>query len=981
MTVASNVIKRFLKIIAWFAVSILAIFIVILLLIRLPAVQNYAVDKVTSFVSNKTGTKVNIGNIYIGFPSTVIINNIFLDDLHSDTLLYANEIRAGVGLFGLIQGDISLGDITLTDVTVNLSRNNQDSTFNFNFLIEAFASKNKPESVDTSKKSTNISVDEIEMTNFHFTFKDDVSGMNLKTYIGELVLPVNDMDLDSLRFNAGDIEIKNTKIEFIQLFTTTTDTSSSSGALPEFFAQNISVVNSSFHMLNKDDSTGMYVKSGDFEISDVLCDLKSNVINASHIKLDSSSCMLFDRKITSQESAAKNKPSQDVDINIPFRIDVKKLEVNNSLFVVKGVDTISKPEFNPQNMSLAIRNFKINNIYHDRGYAGFSVLETKVSDRSGLAVSKFQGDFKITPSMFSVADFELKTNNSEINGIIRGRFKNLQMLIDEPGKSIVNVKLENSIINLEDLLLIRNDLSKQEIIAKNRNRKFVVNLFADGSLDNINVKDLSVQAGNTTFINISGQVSGLPDADKLFLNLNANRITTTASDIQSFISLPSSVNVPENITLSGSYVGSTTTFTYKVFAGTNRGLIVASGSFYNLDLPNPGYKLSAKLDQIELGYIFKSPDLGKINLVTNISGSGFKPESMIAGFSIKSDSVSVKNYTYENIDFFGSAKKGTISFKGNIADKNLDLNLQASLGILKEKEFYKAEINLKGLDLQELHFSDEELRASGTGLLDLKGNNMNNLSGNVEIKDVLIIKKGRNYPIESLAVLNINESGSKSVSLESSLLTAKFNGSVSITETGKELGLFFGKYFNADSISKSYVKGDQKFGFSVLVKNAPVISEVFVPGLESFIPGPIMGSFSSAESKLNVVVQFPQVIYKGIRVDSLNVKVDSDDNKLTVLTSLTRLSVGDIELTRTDFIAVASDNKIRAGIVVGTEDKVKLKMQALLTHGSEKGTIKLAIVDNKIVLNNQNWMIPPDNYVQLGGLYPDFHNFSFTHEL
>ena len=979
MTATSNILRKVLKIIAWVFASILAIFILVLLLIRLPAIQNYAVDKVTSFVSSKTGTVVSIGNIYIGFPSTVIINEIFLDDLNKDTLLHAKEIRAGVGLFGLIKGDISLGNVSLTEVTANLKRNSIDSTFNFNFLINAFASKNKPATVDTVKKPMNITVDKIELFNVHFAFKDDISGLNLKTYVGEVVLPVNDMDLDSLRFNAGDIEINNTRIEFIQLFSSVDDSSAGTGNLPEFTAQKLSVVNSSFHMIHPNDSTGMYVKSGDFEITDVFCNLKTNVISANKIDLDKSSLMIFDRKIEAVKSI-ENKSSKTVDIKIPFQIDVKKLEVNNSLFVVQGNDTLSRPEFNPENLSLVISNFEVKNIYHHNGNAGLSIVETNISDRSGLAIRKLKGDFKTTPISTSIANLELKTGYSEVNGMVSVRYRSLQKFIEEPGKAMVNLHLTNSLICLDDLLLLKSDLIQQEIISKNRHRNNVINMMADGTIDNLNLRNFSLQTGNSTFLNITGSVYGLPDSDKLFMDLVANRLTTTASDINSFITLPEKINIPENVALSGNFKGSPTTFEYKLYAGTNRGRVIAIGAFYNIDSRKPGYKLSAKLDQLDLGFILKNEMLGNVNLSTNISGEGFDPESMTTVYSLKSDSVFVNDYSYNKIEFMGAVKNGTVYANGKIDDENLQLELKVALGMIKEQEFYEAEINLKGIDLEALKFTDHELRASGAGVINLHGNNFNNLIGNVEIKDVLIVKDGRNYPIESLAVININEGGKNSVSMESSLLTAKFNGSVSFDQTAKLLSHFVENYFSTDSVTIEKDTVSQMFNFSVMVKNAPVISEVFIPGLDSFIPGPIIGTFNSKESLLNVNIQFPQVIYKGISVDSLSVKVDSDVERLNFYTSFTRLSVGDIELARTDFVATASNNKIRLGILIVKDKLEKLKMQALLTPGTSFGKYKLTVVENQIILNGQKWLVPDENYVQIGGDYPEFHNFSISHD-
>ncbi len=983
MSAASKVGKKVLKIAAWVLGIIVMIFLVLILCIRIPAVQNYIVKQVTAFVAGKTHTTVTIGSIYIGFPSTVIINEIFLDDLNQDTLLYAHEVRAGLGIYGLIKGNISLGDVSLEKVIANISRNNTDSTFNFNFLIEALAGKKpKAANADTVSKPVNLSVDDVSLKEITFRFRDEITGIDLKTYLGDVTIPINTLSIDSLIFEVGDIEIHNSNIDLVMFKTTPPDTSTTIGAMPRFSADALKVTGLAFHMSNTVDSMDMYVKSGDFNVTKPEFSLKSNTIVAGNVILAKASCMIFNRKILTDEAGGEKDSVVfgDALFELPFAVDVKNMDVSESVFAMKNLASKPLEGFDPQNMVLAIHHFRSTDIYHNNGTASVKMLQASVSDRSGLTVKNLKGDFKTDLKSITVTNLSLVTGNSEINGDIHAGYEGMKNLMSHPAEAKLRVNLKNTVVSVKDLILFNETLAEQEIINKNRDRKFLITMAASGTLGNVSIKQLALRTAHATAIQINGTIKGLPDPDKMFLNLNVNRITTTAQDIGDFVTIPETVNLPEHLLVTGKVKGSLSTFNFDVAAATNRGNVTASGNLTDLNANHPGYDIKVRLSNMDVAYVLKNEMYGPADLNASINGNGFQPETMNTKFDLKSERITLKGYEYNNISFTGTVINGELATKGAIADENLDLTLTASVGLLKEKEFYKAEINLKGIDLEALKFSDHELRANGTGIINVQGNALNNLSGNVSIKDVLIVKKGKNYPIETLAVININENKKKNVAIESSLLTARFDGSISIDETARQLGVFFKRYFTSDTIPLTPDLKEQYFSFNVVIKNAPVISEVFVPGLESFIPGPISGSFVGAESKLNVDIQLPQVIYSGIRIDSLSVKVDSDVDKMNFYVSLNRLSMGDVELARTDFMATAADNKIHAGIIIANEDRVKLKMKALIALGGKPDYYKISVLEQGIILGNVKWVVPADNYIEVGGPFPQFHNFSLTNK-
>ena len=130
-------LKKTIKLIMWVILSFVLISILIALLIQIPSIQTKIVHYATSFVSNKTHTKVEIKNVSISLPKSIVIEGLYLEDLKKDTLIYAGKTKVNIALYDLFHSKISISSLALEDVNLNLHSTKIDSLFNYNFLSTA----------------------------------------------------------------------------------------------------------------------------------------------------------------------------------------------------------------------------------------------------------------------------------------------------------------------------------------------------------------------------------------------------------------------------------------------------------------------------------------------------------------------------------------------------------------------------------------------------------------------------------------------------------------------------------------------------------------------------------------------------------------------------------------------------------------------------------------------------------------------------
>ncbi len=90
-----KVVRRIFRIILTIVLILLGLILLVLVLIQTGPVQNYGRRKMEAYLENKLRTKVRIGNLYIGFPSKIVLKNIYLEDRRKDTLLSGGKNRGG----------------------------------------------------------------------------------------------------------------------------------------------------------------------------------------------------------------------------------------------------------------------------------------------------------------------------------------------------------------------------------------------------------------------------------------------------------------------------------------------------------------------------------------------------------------------------------------------------------------------------------------------------------------------------------------------------------------------------------------------------------------------------------------------------------------------------------------------------------------------------------------------------------------------
>lgn len=95
--------KKYVRWTLWTIASPFILFIILCILIYLPPIQNFLVDKAAVYASEATGMNISVGRISLSFPLNLVVTDVDAASPHNDTLLSVRRLQVNVQLLPLLK--------------------------------------------------------------------------------------------------------------------------------------------------------------------------------------------------------------------------------------------------------------------------------------------------------------------------------------------------------------------------------------------------------------------------------------------------------------------------------------------------------------------------------------------------------------------------------------------------------------------------------------------------------------------------------------------------------------------------------------------------------------------------------------------------------------------------------------------------------------------------------------------------------------
>lgn len=964
MTKTFSFLKLFFKLILWVSISFLLLFIVIAILIQIPSIQNKVVNYATSFVSGKTHTRVDIKNISISFPKSVVIEGLFLEDIKKDTLLFVGEAKVSLAFRDLFNNKIHVNSCALDKVNLKLSRIETDSLFNYNFLLTAFTDTTKLPNTEPVKKSTwTFSIDNVTLNNIVLHYDDDNGGIKMAADLKHLKLKMNQIDMVHALYSIDELIIENLTASVLITKSGKTNQKKSESVLPKIAATKILINNINFIYGDSVGKQSIVADIIQLKLKDASIDLQKQNVTVDNLAL-SKSKINFNRNdevMVDSTVIVKNNTTEKSD----WKVSLKGIDLeDNSLAYLVVNKPVIKNTFDAGHLDYKNLSLQATNFYYSTDKTEVSIKKFSTVDQNNFSITKFETDFVMDQHSISASKLKIKTTNSTIDADLGIKYPSLNALKDSIQLMIVNADIKNVSVKNSDILYFNSQLSQQPFF-KNVLNVTTVSGLINGPVNNLNGKNVIVHTGTKTTLKTDFIIAGLPSVQTAYFNFPNLKINSGKKDIEMIVgtSIPKSIELPENLSAEIAFKGKLKSFESTLGISCSYG---AAHIFANID-KNENFRSKAVITNFDLGSLLKNKVMfGPISVNAEMNGSGLKKETIKAKINAEVSQIYLNKYTYHKLNIDGSIAGEEFEGKVNLNDENAAFDFAGLVNFNPHQEQYKFHLNLKGADLQKLGFTKDSIRIGLIAESDVKGGTINEINGKAVITKVNIVVSGKNYTLDSLLVASINEPNKSELNVSSAIVGIKYTGAILPTSLPQELSNFINKYFPfSDSIQQTQKIESQNFNFEIQLHNHPILSEVFFPQLKEFVPGLIHGSFDSQKNELKLNAAMKKIVYGTTEINDLLIDVNSDVNALNYKISCSNILNSQIKLDNLLVDGKLSNKTIFANIssIDSTKNK-KLVIRSVINK--DKNTYKLTLDPKDFYLMYDRWTIASDNYIEFG---------------
>jgi hypothetical protein len=986
-----------LKTILWIIASVIFLLLLVVVLIQVPAVQNFAKNKAVNYLQGKLHTKVAIGHIDIGLPKSIVLEDVYFEDQHKDTLLAGKKLEVDVSMLKLLHHTLEINEVNLNGMTLNVNRG-ADSVFNFDYIVKAFAGEQKKQPQPTDTTSTmKMSVGTIILDQIKIAYNDKITGNDVVFHLGHFDTKITDFDMDKMKFTIPKITLsgfdayirQKTMPEAVAAAPTPV-----AATKPMNMSLNLGTIDiSKIDVDYASDTMAAKVNLGRLLVEMKKIDLKNQNIGISSIELsDTKAALTF-----AQPQAVKQKVVHAVkklDTLVKPPQSQKGWSASLDKFVLANDDI--KFDNNAQkplkkgldfgHMHISDLNVDLENLVYNPDTISGKINTFTFNEKSGLSIQKFHTDFFYGPKNAYLKDLLVQTPQTVIQKDVEVSYSSIAAVTKNLGQLSLNADLDGTHVAVKDVLLLMPTMAGQ--MKGIQNETFRINGKVIGKVNDLDIPSLEVYGLGSTHIKASAKMRGLPDMNKANFDVTIDDFITSRADIDRLAppgTIPSNISIPQNLHLKGNFKGSMYTFNTKMSLRSSLGAVDLQAVLRNGNNKNAAtYNANIKVNNLNVGAITKQPQMvGAVTLSTNISGTGLNPKTASLKFKGDVASAYMKGYTYKNLMMSGTAHNGSYTASAKMADPNIHFSLDAKADMNKKEPSVSATLMIDSVNLKNLNFATVDTRFHGKIVANVPTADPDYLNADIEATDLLYVSKDQRIKLDTVSLKSTANADSSTIKLKAPMIYAHMAGKYKLTEIGAAMQDAISKYYNT-SIASGKTKpkySPENFEFDLhIVKTA--ISQQLVPDLKQLDPVLITGHFNSQTGDLTVNGSMPKIVYGTNTVNNLKLAINTGNstasvtpatgapasiaNALNYDLSVDEVKAGtSIDLLNTSISGYAQNNKLNLSLQVRDAAK-KERYRIAGVFSIAPNEYQFSFLPNGLLLDYTPWTVAADNSLQFG---------------
>lgn len=675
-----------------------------------------------------------------------------------------------------------------------------------------------------------------------------------------------------------------------------------------------------------------------------------------------------------------SKDTTKPDSVAPWKIKYGALVLNNVDFTYRLMrDTIKVTHFMNYN------NIHVSNIYgkftdinfkNDTIFSQITNLSAK--EQCGIVIKNLTTNAKISSTRLQCDSLYLKTDNSLVKGNLIFKYDTWADYSDFINKVYIKANLKDSTtLNMKDITYFSEDIKGFEEVFKIKGK-------VNGFVNDLNGSDLAIKYGkNTEFIG-DFSISGLPDFNKSFIHFDAKKLSTSKADLEKFpippfdkathLELPKEIAKLGVINYKGKFDGFINDFaTYGTFV-TDIGSLKTDLLIKNNPKTNIiEYSGNLATTNFNVAKLFPSAGIiGPVSLSTKINGKGLSLKEMDTKLDGGIQSITYNKYQYKDLKIDGTFENKI--FKGALLSKDpnadFDFNGTVDLNFKVPKMDFISTIN--NFDLEKTNFSTSKLngKISSQILINLNGDDIDNLTGQVNFDNTIYTTATKEYKLSSLNLDLDQASIDKKIKLNSNIANAQLSGKYNLSTLSAAFTQYLNNYFPTFfKTSSRHIYSDEA-DIDVKIKNFTIIKELFINDLMISPNTTLKGSFDASINYLYLKTNSAKIDYAGIKFKNNDVDINSLPNGISLAYNANSIELSDSMSFKNPSLNLISNDKT-SQFDLSWNNLTSPNYSGLLRGNMLFGATQASIVLDKVKISVSDsiWQLVKPNPITIDSAY------------
>ncbi|WP_439131664.1 translocation/assembly module TamB domain-containing protein [Polaribacter sp.] len=638
----------------------------------------------------------------------------------------------------------------------------------------------------------------------------------------------------------------------------------------------------------------------------------------------------------------------------PFILNASNVYVNNLHYRITNANSKDSVNYEVKNAGGNLQDLAIFGPNFSSKIRGLHF-----TDKYGLQVSNLTTDFSYSKVAMHFVKTTLQTKETNIKADIHFTYER-EDLADFNNKVQIDANFKKSNVAIQDIKKYYKELNGNDLLTLKGKLSGKLNNFGVGKLDLYSKKGLQVK-GDLSFVNAVNTERGfIFEGDFDNLRATYKELIGVLPNVLGK-NLPSEFDKLGKFNIKGLVKVTPEQIQANIKVNSAIGNAISDLQISNIDnIDYAKYNGEIKFQNFDIGTFFNDPLFGKISLVGDVDGSGFKLDNVNTKFIGDISQFQFKNYTYKNIAANGEYQNNKFDGELTIDDENFKMKFNGLADLSSKIHKFDFKSNIAYLNLKETNLFTRDSIADLKGLieLDIEGNTFDDIIGNATFKDVFYTNQKEEFSFKEFKVASSLKDSIKTIELVSEDIAKGYvTGKFTFSEVSKVAQNALGSIYTNYQPYK--VAPNQFLDFNFTIYNQVV--NVFFPEVYIDDNTKIKGKIASNKNQLKLTFSSPRIDIYGNELKEILLRTDNQNPFYNSHLTAAEVNTEYYKVSKLNLINKTENDTLyfKSEFDGGLKNNENFNLDFYYTINSDKKSV-LGFEKSTFVIKNTAWNINPN---------------------